>query len=103
MRRGCPSDTTQVPDKNKNTPPHTSRRQITPRQAGFFLPARPGAGPAQVAGAGDVAVIPTTDTPSVWPAQLEHHVFGALGCRGSPGIDQVELPIAIDLRTLARD
>src|SRR5580704_14745485 len=51
MRRGCPSDTTQVPDKNKNTPPHTSRRQITPRQAGFFLPARSGPGPAQVAGA----------------------------------------------------
>jgi hypothetical protein len=25
-----------VPDKNKNTPPHTSRRQITPRKRGFF-------------------------------------------------------------------
>jgi hypothetical protein len=52
-----------VPDKNKNTPPHTSRRQMTPRQAGFFLPwagARPGrpskgrlpwGNPHQVAGA----------------------------------------------------
>jgi hypothetical protein len=39
-RGKCPSDTTCVPDKNKNSPPHTSRRQITPRQAGFFLPSR---------------------------------------------------------------
>ena len=25
-----------VPDKNKNSPPHTSRRQITPRKRGLF-------------------------------------------------------------------
>jgi len=45
---GMPVGYHVVPDKNKNTPPHTSRRQITPQQAGFFLtvtvwPARSGA------------------------------------------------------------
>lgn len=34
---GMPVGYHVVPDKNKNTPPHTSRRQITPQQAGFFL------------------------------------------------------------------
>jgi hypothetical protein len=41
---GMPVGYHAEPDKNKNTPPHTSRRQITPRQAGFFLSARAGSG-----------------------------------------------------------
>jgi hypothetical protein len=41
---GMPVGYHVVPDKNKNTPPHTSRRQITPQQAGFFLPGARGPG-----------------------------------------------------------
>jgi hypothetical protein len=37
-RGKCPSDTTCVPDKNKNSPPHTSRRQIPRDERGFFCP-----------------------------------------------------------------